>query len=113
LERKTWFDQQFTRLEKFNKMRIQKHSPNEYDSPPIAEFQTVDELFGIDWIKSFTDIHDFYKFSISKHPEYNGSIKDLLISEYEEGRKWWVVGYFLDESPDLPLWKPNKQHYLK
>ena len=86
--------------------KIRRHIPNFVDideEPETVEFSTTKELLEIPFVKSFSD-SDFYKFSIADHPD-----DPLLIEEYDEGRKWYVVGHIDDISNlDLSEWEPVK-----
>jgi len=67
------------------------------------EFEDLDELLSMDWIKERKTLDNFYRFSLSKmnnSKNYTG----LLMAEYNEGKKWHVVGY-LKDLVDLPEWK--------
>ena len=67
------------------------------------EFETVEELLEIDFVKNFSDQPEFYRFSFSQMDgdPYAGG----LMCENNEGRSWWVVGYLI-APVELPDWKP-------
>lgn len=86
---------------------IRRHIPNFVDmdeeEPETVKFSTVKELLEIPFVKSFSD-GDFHKFSIA-----DDESDPLLIAEYNEGRKWYVVGHIDNISNlDLSEWKPVK-----
>lgn len=62
-----------------------------------VQFENLDEVFGIPWVKKFANDANFYRFSISENH---------LMAEYRDGREWWVVGKFLDPNVALPKWAP-------
>jgi hypothetical protein len=88
---------------------IKQHIPNFVSGfdPVTTEFETLDELLSLDFVKRFNDgDNSFYRFSVNDY-----STRVHLMAEYDEGRKWWVVGYIYGIAKDdigLPQWKPNK-----
>jgi hypothetical protein len=68
----------------------------EYDKSKI-EFNTLEELINIDFVKHWMNLKDFYRFSIS--PE-----RDLLMAELNNGAEWWVIGYLENANIHLPIW---------
>ena len=66
-----------------------------------AHFETMGDLLSIPFVANFANDEGFFRFSISD---------EMLMAEYDGGKKWWVVGRF--EAPPnvgLPTWhgKPN------
>ena len=64
--------------------------------PEIVEFDTVDDLRNIKWVKSWETNKHFYKWAKSNNK---------LMALMEEGKTWFVVGKI--EKPeliDLPEW---------
>ena len=65
-------------------------------------FDTIEELLEI--VKHLTEIKDFYRFSISSTSSAN-----MLMAEYNNGKKWWVIGYIKDTSYlQLPKWETKE-----
>jgi hypothetical protein len=54
------------------------------------EFNTTEELLDIDFVKAHSRQAGFYRYSIKHDPE---SIRTPLLAEYENGRKWIVIGF--------------------
>lgn len=79
------------------------------------EFETIEELMEIDWVKHVSEQPDFYRFSISRHKP----VKDLspslfpvgfLMAEMKEGSKHYAIGKFMeiDDNLNLPKWEGRK-----
>ena len=84
---------------------IKQHIPNFVSGvdPETVEFQTLDELLDISFVKIWKD-KNFYQYSVSE--DRWGTI---LMAEYNSGIKWWVVGNIKGttrEELGLPEWKP-------
>lgn len=79
-------------------MKIIQHFPSYCDGfePEQAEFNSTEELLNIEWVKSFSEHKDFYRYSVSDG--------NHLMAEYEQGYKWWVIGR-LSPTTDLPKWE--------
>ena len=67
-----------------------------------VEFNSVDELMEIDFIKSWAKHPRFSRFSIVINEEKNIMNSILLMVELTDD-KYYVVGY-LKEPVDLPIW---------
>ena len=64
--------------------------------PEEASFKTVEELLEVPFVKHFTEDRHFHRFSIAD---------EHLMAEYEEGRKWFIVGTIdRPKSVKLPNW---------
>jgi hypothetical protein len=71
-------------------------------------FNSLEELLKIEWIYSWTEYADFYRFSICKHSREKQPF--TLMAELNEGRKWFVIG-FIDNDfyiNELPKWVKNE-----
>lgn len=86
---------------------IKKHVPCFVDveqSSDENDFETVDELLNIPWVKRWEipmDGHIFYRWTKSG---------DLLVAEYDNGEFWWVVGYIrIPEDVELPERSKSKE----
>lgn len=84
-------------------MKIREHIPAFISDlkPHEATFETIDQLLSISWVArwkkdSFVDL-PFLRFSLTRYTKG----KDLLMAEFDGGRKWWVVGYINQPSPEL------------
>lgn len=93
-------------------MTITKHYPNwversgpDGDDPEeTAEFNSVDELLEISWVKEWASDKGFYRFSASQ----SGPHKIHLMAEQDLGTHWWVVGTITGAGVvELPFWTPN------
>lgn len=71
--------------------------------PKIIEFETLEELLDIPFVKKFKEDVGFYQYSISHIEELKDS-SIYLIAEMNLGKNQWVVGY-LNEKVDLPKWR--------
>lgn len=85
--------------------KIRQYRPNfvtGYDNADV-EFNTLEELLNIDFVKNFSAHDTFLRYSISKD-DYKD--EDTLMAEYEGGYEWYVVGFIAtDKELDLPIWK--------
>ena len=80
--------------------RIRQYRPAYFTGFENAtvEFDGVEALLAISFVTSFVN-ESFHQFSIDTT---NGD-NIALMAEYDDGNKWWVVG-FLDSPVDLPRW---------
>jgi hypothetical protein len=62
----------------------------------LVEFDTLDELLAIPWVKNFSDLKTFYRYSVSGK---------CLMAEYRGGREWWVIGLLRHNDIELPKWE--------
>lgn len=62
----------------------------------VAEFETLEQLLDIPWVKLMKDRPGFHRFSLSG---------DRLMAEFQQGRLWFVVGYLDEPVEGLPVWK--------
>lgn len=88
-------------------MRIKQHRPpyiTGFENADV-EFNSVDELLNIPFVKNFKEDVNFHRFSLSLEGNW-----PMLVAEYSEGHVWYVVGHiFPDESGNkisLPTWRP-------
>jgi len=83
---------------------IRQHRPayfTGFDNETV-QFETADQLLAIGFVCNFRTVENFHRFSVALS-EFNGA---LLMAEYNDGKKWWVVGYLKDDVPELPRWVP-------
>lgn len=78
------------------KNRIVQHFPSymDFDAECIG-FDTLDELMAIPWVKHFSTLKDFHRFSGGTH----------LMAEMEDGYSWWAVGRLRYPVDGLPTWE--------
>lgn len=84
-------------------MKIKRYLPNFVD---IEGFRleeampiTIEDLLEVSWVKLWSDVKGFYRFSLSGN---------YLMAELHEGKEWWIVGIFEDKSfQELPEWEPK------
>lgn len=72
---------------------------SEESEKKVFDFDTLEELLEFDFVKSWKQDTEFYRYSTSEN--YG---RYLLIAERDNGYQWWLIGY-LKESVDLPEWK--------
>ncbi len=97
--------------------KIHQYRPMFFDGydNQINEFNSIDELLNIDWVKNFSLGMDekpnphFHKYSISDDG------RPTLMAEFEDGKTWYVIGFIDDIEPvkDLPPWRPKTNHTLQ
>ena len=83
--------------------KIKQHIPASIDGDRLTiEFNTQKELMNIPFVKNFSKLEGFYRYSISS----SGGFSPLLMCELRDGYDWWVVG-FIDsmDGINLPEWK--------
>jgi hypothetical protein len=95
-------------------MKIRQHIPSfcvdaRNESPLDTDFNNLQELMEIDYIKRWTEYERFHQFSISKYEDpMTGSSVYCLIGELKnQQNEWWVVGYLHGDNVDnldLPDW---------
>jgi len=76
---------------------IRLHIPSFVDGVEsvVTEFDTLEQLMGIAWVRRFSNRVDFHQFSLSEN---------LLIAEYRGGREWWVCGHLKSPVDGLSKW---------
>ncbi len=97
------------------KLTFRGHRPGsmDYDEPPPnLEFDQLEELLEMDWVKGFSRREDFsgYAMSIGDHPLQYAH----LMATYKDGTEWWVVGYLSEACSKLalPEWKQNTPGFI-
>ena len=75
---------------------ITQHIPGYFEGfdPQVAEFDTVEELIEIDWIKSYLDWDEH-------GPVHFVHNNDSLLITNEDKTWWWCVGHATEGSLDL------------
>ena len=94
---------------------IKQHLPNYVSiDPKEVEFETLEDLMNVGFIKQWTDKrwgNAFHRFSTSYDPWYAEHGYDnsvTLMAELDGGKIWYVIGYIYGLSPEeigLPEWK--------
>jgi len=82
--------------------KITHHVPTFVDisgKPKVVEFNTLEELLRVDFVKKWAGQDGFHQFSLDA---INGN---LLMAELDDGDSWYVVGVLQDAVPGLPTWK--------
>jgi len=76
---------------------IKQHIPDfcEGFEKALVEFNTLEELLAIDFVKKFSTFPKFHQFSMND---------GHMIAEYRGGREWWVVGRIREPVEGLPAW---------
>ncbi|AOZ93611.1 hypothetical protein [Paenibacillus crassostreae] len=72
------------------------------DAEPITtSFMNKSELLEIEFVKLYSSLPDFYRYSISSD--------NNLMAELNEGKQWWVIGS-IDNTEGLlfPRFNPTK-----
>lgn len=64
-----------------------------------ADFDTVEELMKVPFVKGFSEDENFFRFSVSG---------DHLLAEFRNGDEWWVVGTLKEPVDGLPEWREPK-----
>lgn len=92
-------------------MKIKQYRPNYYSGfdNEEADFNSVDELLNISWVKNFSNDRSFYRYSVSD---------DTLMAECNNGYDWYVVGILDSPVSGLPNWRakhrtPSKKQIIE
>ena len=83
---------------------IRQYRPNYFTGfkNETRTFGSLKELLSIDWVDNFRKLPNgqidpnFHQYSINKYSNHKG-YEYILLAEYENGYKWWVIG-FVDEN---------------
>ena len=59
-------------------------------------FNSLEDLFNIEFVHNFRKLPNFFKYSVSIHPS-DKERKYTLMAEYRDGYDWYVIG-FMSES---------------
>lgn len=67
--------------------------------PPFAEFETLEELFEIPFVKQYRDVYIFTQYA-------KGSYDGILMAMLENNTRWRAIGWVEDSSilDTLPEW---------
>lgn len=79
---------------------IKRYRPSFCEGFPeeSQEFESLEELLRIPWIKKWEESDGFFKWAKSCRP-----LQSSLMALFDGGKKWWVAGFIKDaESLDLP-----------
>lgn len=87
-------------------MKVKERCPNfvahDPDDLRESDFNSVEELHNIDWIKRWITDPGFYRLSV------RGS-RDLMC-EYDGGKRFYFIARLEDNSVGLPQWvRPEKK----
>lgn len=76
---------------------IRQHIPDFFEGfeKALVDFNTLEDLLAIPWVKNFSAHANFYRYSVSDNH---------LMAEYRGGRTWWVVGTLRHRVDGLPEW---------
>lgn len=76
---------------------IRQHRPAFFEGweNETIQFDTLEELLAIPWVKNFSAHGNFHQYSVSGNH---------LMAEYRGGREWWVVGTLKHDVEGLPKW---------
>lgn len=71
--------------------------------PQVATFANRAELDAIPCVAANIAAPGFYRLSVSHNPRGH----DLLMAEFDDGRRWYVVGYVDAAIGWLSAWEPK------
>lgn len=71
---------------------------------PVAEVADAEALLALPWVQRWSQGPGFYRFSESPGETMDFETR-LLMAEFDEGRKWWVVAYLRGDRTNLPVWE--------
>ena len=87
-----------------SKNRFRSHHPHDDSADGCFYFDTVEELLQHDFVKGFSCHDGFFRYSVSDDNNIS-----MLMSEYDDGKNWWPIGYIKDSSYlQLPKWEPKE-----
>jgi hypothetical protein len=85
---------------------IRRHRPAYFSGfdDEKSEFNSLKELFDIEWVDNFRKPPNFHRYSVSKSVSGKGYV---IIAEYDNGYEWWVIGFTDDDKiiNELPTWE--------
>ena len=81
-------------------MKIRQYRPAYFEGfeTKEAEFETLEELEAIPFVRAHTGQADHHRLSLTR--SHWGVCS--LMAEFDGGRKWLVVGFITGGRPDLP-----------
>lgn len=89
-------------------MKVCQHIPNFFSGFPreVAEIDSLEDLQALEFVRRFTSAPEFHRLSLHRNydPE---SQTHLLMSELDEGKRWYVVAYLSGDPSvlgQLPEW---------
>lgn len=82
---------------------IPRNMFEQYSQTPI-EFNSLEELVNLPFVKHYKNKKDFYRFSITN------SKSKMLMAEYNEGSVFWVVGFLSEAIEGLTEWTPPESN---
>jgi hypothetical protein len=86
-------------------MKITEHAPSFVSletGTNVQDFNTLEELLEIPFVKKWSTEKNFYRFSLA---DYALNFQ-LLVAEFNDGKRWFIVGFIENCNIDLPQWKP-------
>ena len=92
-------------------MKITQYFPAFFEgfTPQTAEFETLEELLNIPFVKRVSWFVDFSGYVMSNGQNLDGKVDaEYLMATSQDGKEWWVIGRITGGTVDLPTWRPNE-----
>jgi hypothetical protein len=79
------------------KNKIKQYRPAFFEGfkNEVCEFDSIQDLIEIPFVKNFMELPGFHQFSMSGNK---------LMASYHKGKEWWVVGFIENKNINLPIW---------
>ena len=92
-------------------MKVRQHIPTFFSGfdQQEAEVNTLEELQALEFVQRWTTLPGFDRFSVELNYGAPEVPCHLLMAEFNEGKKWWVVAYLSGQTDlvqHLPEWRP-------
>lgn len=88
-----------------NTVKKYTHSADEI----IETFNTLEELLDIPFIADWKKDNGFYRYSVGRDLAYRMKLTLMLIAEFDDGYRWFVIGFLDDDITELPQFVKKKR----
>lgn len=81
------------------------HTPEDLTQHP---FETLEELMQVEWIARLKRLPYFHRFSLCRFDPPGAQKRPAMMVEYDNGKRYYVIGYFDHDDVALPEWTHPK-----
>lgn len=105
-----------TKIEPKKKFKITQYRPaffSGFENEKV-EFDTVEELLNIDFVKGWSTDPGFFQYSLSYDIRWDSQLKLMAEFKNENKMEWWVIGFISADNYDevihmLPKFQPREE----
>jgi hypothetical protein len=105
-----------TKIEPKKKFKITQYRPaffSGFENEKV-EFDTIEELLNIDFVKGWSTDPGFFQYSLSYDICWDSQLKLMVEFKNESKMEWWVIGFISADSYDeiinmLPKFQPRDE----